>query len=241
MADDPRHPPAPGVVLPQGRRSCGTTACACSRSSSHGHHPGPDGGDLQAVLERVPQGRHRAGDRHPRRRRRWCRPAGRRRRRSRPTMPARRTVTASWVGTFLNARAGTIYAGSSQIQRNIIGEMVLGLPKEPQARTCGAELPGRLRRGASRAGRALWPTALRQMRGARPRRGWWRAPAVPAGADRRLRALPARRRSTATADHRIEPADVVNYLAWCRAGPAVSVSMTRCRARESLAPRRRRR
>jgi hypothetical protein len=41
-------------------------------------------------------------------------------------------VSASWVGTFLNARAGTIYAGSSQIQRNIIGEMVLGLPKEPR-------------------------------------------------------------------------------------------------------------
>ncbi len=37
----------------------------------------------------------------------------------------------SWVSTFLNARAGTIYAGSSQIQRNIVGEMVLGLPKEP--------------------------------------------------------------------------------------------------------------
>jgi alkylation response protein AidB-like acyl-CoA dehydrogenase len=39
--------------------------------------------------------------------------------------------TNSWVNTFLNARAGTIYAGSSQVQRNIIGEMVLGLPKEP--------------------------------------------------------------------------------------------------------------
>ncbi len=38
----------------------------------------------------------------------------------------------SWVGTFFNARAGTIYSGSSQIQRNIIGEMVLGLPKEPK-------------------------------------------------------------------------------------------------------------
>jgi len=37
----------------------------------------------------------------------------------------------SWVMTFLNARAGTIYAGSSQVQRNIIGEMVLNLPKEP--------------------------------------------------------------------------------------------------------------
>jgi alkylation response protein AidB-like acyl-CoA dehydrogenase len=40
--------------------------------------------------------------------------------------------SASWVGTFMNARAGTIYAGSSQVQRNIIGEMLLGLPKEPR-------------------------------------------------------------------------------------------------------------
>lgn len=43
--------------------------------------------------------------------------------------------SASWVGTFFNARAGTIYAGSSQIQRNIVGEMVLGLPKEPRGAT----------------------------------------------------------------------------------------------------------
>jgi len=41
--------------------------------------------------------------------------------------------SASWVGTCMVARAGTIYAGTSQVQRNIIGEMVLGLPKEPGA------------------------------------------------------------------------------------------------------------
>jgi alkylation response protein AidB-like acyl-CoA dehydrogenase len=39
--------------------------------------------------------------------------------------------SASWVGVFLMSRAGSIYAGTSQVQRNIIGEMVLGLAKEP--------------------------------------------------------------------------------------------------------------
>ena len=50
-----------------------------------------------------------------------------------PDDPGAPQQSMSWVGTFYNARAGTIYAGSSQVQRNIIGEMVLGLPKEPRA------------------------------------------------------------------------------------------------------------
>jgi alkylation response protein AidB-like acyl-CoA dehydrogenase len=39
--------------------------------------------------------------------------------------------SASWTTAFLMSRAGTIYAGSAQVQRNIVAEMVLGLPKEP--------------------------------------------------------------------------------------------------------------
>jgi alkylation response protein AidB-like acyl-CoA dehydrogenase len=37
-----------------------------------------------------------------------------------------------WQDLFLSSRSGTIYSGTSEIQRNIIAERVLGLPKEPK-------------------------------------------------------------------------------------------------------------
>ena len=40
-------------------------------------------------------------------------------------------AAAGWVGGFLGNRCLTIAGGTSEIQRNVIAERLLGLPKDP--------------------------------------------------------------------------------------------------------------
>ena len=46
--------------------------------------------------------------------------------------PGAPNTSGLWIGALYNSTAGTIYAGTSQVQRNILSENVLGLPREPR-------------------------------------------------------------------------------------------------------------
>ena len=63
----------------------------------------------------------------------------RRRRRRRPT-----ARPAAWSASFLFNRCLTIAGGTSDIQRNVIAERLLGLPRDPEPGNQLARRPPRL-------------------------------------------------------------------------------------------------
>ena len=212
VADDP--------VIRQKLAWCYSKVQIMGSSAAHAHAvprrapPGPDGAISQALLERVPPSRHRAGDRHHGRRR-----AGREAAPSsafRPTTPGAPNSSASWIGTFLNARAGTIYAGSVADPAQHHRRDDPRLPKEPRPHRSGeliAACRGRVDRRCRGASPSLWVTALRQARRTARRAGG--SGARSCRCRRASTSIPPRhavRRRCAPP----EPDDVVNYLRWCR-------------------------
>jgi alkylation response protein AidB-like acyl-CoA dehydrogenase len=41
-------------------------------------------------------------------------------------------VESGWLDGYLFSLSGPIYAGTNEIQRNIVAERILGLPREPK-------------------------------------------------------------------------------------------------------------
>ena len=140
----------------QTMRSYALATMDVERAAGRRHGAGP-GQRVEAVVGQLASRSRRAGD-------------GRRARRA-----GGQTASSTWQHLYLFTRADTIYGGSNEIQRNIIAERVLGLPRGQGMSALGSakeieghglpERQGRRRDGrgghrigsASRGGR--WPRA----------------------------------------------------------------------------------
>ena len=80
--------------------------------------PGPEGSYLKLLWSETDMRIEGPGDR-----------AGRSLRRARARVDVRAVDAGRWQYEYLWSRAASIYAGTSEVQRNIIAQRVLGLPR----------------------------------------------------------------------------------------------------------------
>ena len=59
--------------------------------------------------------------------------------------PDGRARRGPWLDGYLFSLSGPIYAGTNEVQRNIVAERILGLPREPKVRAMGFGSPGAAR------------------------------------------------------------------------------------------------
>ena len=113
------------------------------------------------------------------------RPGRRRRRRRGPGAAATDYPVSDLQASFFFSRSETIWGGTAEIQRNIVGERVLGLPKEPRAgrSTLSAEVvrprPARCRARLRRPPPAPSAAIAGGARGGDGATSPWRPPAWP--------------------------------------------------------------